>query len=487
MNNLYRITLDSTQTLLATEDFTETFSSVEELAKKITEPAIVVIDGINMSDCYETRVLKIVCDFRKSDMFYACPLYFTKSIGELDYCADGIENSKTEILAAGNIIIDRLNLLSVEKNAASSDLRLLTFLFARGEEYLLKPQLLPSSPWVYRYMTAALLGRFCNEIHATFRSNCFDGDKSIHKDESSVQWLNYLLNHGLLVEKQLVDRVRYCPFCLTGNLNYIDICPLCGSIDFSKQKMIHCFTCANVAAEEEFQRGYQLVCPRCKSTLRHIGVDYDRPLESYQCNDCHGKFIEPEVKASCLNCQAKSSAEDLIARPIYTYAISPKGIRAAQLGDVNLEIALFDDKRNVLPLYFYQMIDWMLQMKQRYQDSDFTLICIKILSAKDLSEVAYLPKTNDVISELSMRVRELVRNTDITTNSSKSVSWVMLPRTNKEGGEILAARIENLAQMVSTETNSQIRIAVKCFSIPTEQAQQVPIAEKLLAEYEAEF
>ena len=126
-------------------------------------------------------------------------------------------------------------------------------------------------------------------------------------------------------------------------------------------------------------------------------------------------------------------------------------------------------------------------MKQRYQDAEFTLICIKIISAKDLGEVAYLPKANDVIAELSVRVRELVRNTDITTNTSKNVSWVMLPRTNTEGGEILAARIENLAQMVSTETNSQIRVAVKCFSIPTEQAQQVPIAEKLLTEYEAGF
>lgn len=487
MNKLYRITLDATKTLLATEDFVQTFHSVEELTKNITEPVIVVVDGINIADCYEAKILKLVCNFRKSKLLYACPLYFTTSVGELDYCSDGIENSKSEILAQGNVILDRLNLLSIEKNSASSDLRLLTFLFARGEEYLLKPQLLPSSPWLYQYMTAALLGRFCNELHRTLRSNCDENDKSNHKEESSVQWLNYLLNHGLLVEKQLVDRVRYCPYCMTGNLNFIDMCPLCGSINFSKHKMIHCFTCANVAPEEEFQKGYQLVCPRCKSTLRHIGVDYDRPLESYQCNDCHGKFIEPQIKASCLNCQEKSSAEDLIARPIYNYAISAKGMRAAQLGDVNLEIALFDDKRNVLPLYFYQMIDWMLQMKQRYQDAEFTLICIKIISAKDLDEVAYLPKANDVIAELSVRVRELVRNTDITTNTSKNVSWVMLPRTNTEGGEILAARIENLAQMVSTETNSQIRVAVKCFSIPTEQAQQVPIAEKLLTEYEAGF
>ena len=96
MNKLYRITLDATKTLLATEDFVQTFHSVEELTKNITEPVIVVVDGINIADCYEAKILKLVCNFRKSKLLYACPLYFTTSVGELDYCSDGIENSKVK-------------------------------------------------------------------------------------------------------------------------------------------------------------------------------------------------------------------------------------------------------------------------------------------------------------------------------------------------------------------------------------------------------
>ena len=63
MNKLYRITLDATKTLLATEDFVQTFHSVEELTKNITEPVIVVVDGINIADCYEAKILKLVCNF----------------------------------------------------------------------------------------------------------------------------------------------------------------------------------------------------------------------------------------------------------------------------------------------------------------------------------------------------------------------------------------------------------------------------------------
>ena len=68
MNKLYRITLDATKTLLATEDFVQTFHSVEELTKNITEPVIVVVDGINIADCYEAKILKDN-DYDKQSLF----------------------------------------------------------------------------------------------------------------------------------------------------------------------------------------------------------------------------------------------------------------------------------------------------------------------------------------------------------------------------------------------------------------------------------
>jgi GGDEF domain-containing protein len=268
-------------------------------------------------------------------------------------------------------------------------------------------------------------------------------------------------------------------------LNYIDSCPLCGSIDFSKRRMIHCFTCSHVAPEENFKSGMRFICPHCNTQLRHIGSDYDRPVEAYSCNYCGERFVEPDVKAACLKCRRKSPADELTVRQLYTYGLAEKGKRAALLGNIDLEFSLFDNHRNVLPQFFYQITDWLVQMKARYSDAEFTLLCIKIIGLEGANSTAGIERFQKLVDELAGRIRELVRLTDITTSTGANTFWVLLPRTNLSGGEILASRIAKLADMVALENSGHIDIRIKCFSIPEEYASRGAVAEMLLRNYEA--
>ncbi len=485
-NKIYRVELGG-ELIAQPEVVDGSYTSVNALLSEAAAPAIIILDGLNQEDNQNIKAAsEAVNQLRRSAICYAAPIYFTKSIGNLDACVDGVAKTREAIIPHASEIISRLGSISVETNAANDDLRLLTFLFSRGDGYALSPHPFSFSHWIYEYPAALLIGDFADTaMLAPNRFGPYTDKKTFSGKRGSAEWLISLCAQGLLVTAGLVDRIRLCPHCHTGTLNYIDTCPLCGSIDFSKKKMIHCFTCSHVAPEETFRKGMQFVCPRCNVTLRHIGSDYDRPLESYICNSCNEHFIEPEVKADCLHCRQKSDTEDLEVRQLYKYSLTAKGKKAVQLGILDLTFSLFDNNRNVLPIYFCQMTDWLLQMKARYSDADFSLLCIKIAGIETRESTAGMIRFRSLIDELATRIRELVRVTDITTTTGANTFWILLPRTNLKGGEILASRLEKLADMVSLNNDAKIKIIAKCFSIPAAYASRVPIAESLLGEYEA--
>lgn len=485
-NKIYRLAL-SGELIAPVDDLEGSYNSANAILDELEEPAIILIDGLGPEDDNSLKeAFDAVYQLRHSRVFYAAPIYFAKSMGNLNVFADGIGRTKEEFFLDASAIISVLENISIEKNAASDDLRLLTFLFCRGDAYSLSPLALAASPWIYEYPAAFLIGGFADTtLQTTLRFGSSTETSSLKAMlRSSAEWIATLGAQGLLVTKGLVDRIRMCPHCYTGHLNYIDSCPACGSIDFAKKKMIHCFTCAHVAPEEHFRNGMMFICPRCNVQLRHIGSDYDRPVEAHLCNSCGERFIEPNVKADCLTCRQKSATEDLIVKQLYSYGMTAKGKRAVLLGNIDFEFVLFDNNRNALPPYFYQVTDWLLQMRARYSDEEFSLLCIKLTGIEAVESVGGINQLRILIDELAIRIRELVRLTDITTSTGLNTFWVLLPRTNQKNGEILASRVEKLAEMVSLENGAKIKMLARCFSIPAEYANRGPVAEMLLGEYE---
>ncbi|MGE6098389.1 hypothetical protein [Aeromonas salmonicida] len=114
--------------------------------------------------------------------------------------------------------------------------------------------------------------------------------------------LPQLVSERLLQSEQLVDRVRLCNRCHSAHLNFVDVCPECAHIALEAKPAVHCFTCGHVDDQDAFMQQGALRCPKCVTTLRHIGVDYDRPLEKYLCLSCHARFMEAAVLARCHEC-----------------------------------------------------------------------------------------------------------------------------------------------------------------------------------------
>lgn len=351
------------------------------------------------------------------------PVFITAELPqEMSLLADGVTTTAAEAALRAERIRQRVEGLPDDKDA-DDERALLAYLHSRQVE--LVPVKAPCAPRYYRYPLAEA---FCTS------------------GPTADVLIAQLLHRGLLARATLVDRVRVCPQCAVAQVNYVDVCPTCNSIDMVKLPFLHCFTCGHVAPQEAFIAASGLRCPNCRTNLRHIGADYDRPLESYHCNACHASFIEPRIVARCMACDRVADPEDLEAHTVHSLVLSEKGRTAIRTGNVDDIYALLDELRYVSPQFFEQQLGWMLQMARRYPDEAFSVIGIRLHNVPELVMRLGRQTTHELLETFAGRLRQLVRTTDLATRTAEDTLWLLLPRTGAEGCAILHGRIVALGE-----------------------------------------
>lgn len=146
---------------------------------------------------------------------------------------------------------------------------------------------------------------------------------------------------GYAEKVKLVDRIHVCKECGDSHQLFIECCPKCNSSDIRQEPMIHHFRCANISPETTYFKDGQLVCPKCRRTLRHIGVDYDRPATIFSCG-CGNTFLHSNMKVHCTNCGNISSPEELTPIDVYEYRLTPAGISAFATNEAIFQIESTD-------------------------------------------------------------------------------------------------------------------------------------------------
>ena len=471
---IYRILLGE-ETAHSPDGKISDFQSARELLEKKPESGIVLIDGLKGKKTSDKlKVFWELVELRESVEFCCAPIYLSRTMQQVDILVDGISSNIEERLPEAASILERGKRISREKLLDNHNLRMLSYMYVRGEEYSLSPVCSPFSQWIYSYPEMALLLDSSTKASKILRPEDLSGLerlRSFRFDTEMMMALRavaFLEDHGYITRNLLVDRVRKCPKCKTGHLNYVDVCPNCGSIDFNKKLMIHCFICGHVAPDSDFRKNMSFVCPKCNTVLRHLGSDYDHPLESHECNNCGSKFIEPDVKADCLFCRTRTDPSDLTVVNVYSYKLSEKGSAAVRTGSMQMEIQLFDGQNNLKFSYFCNIIEWMREYRKRYADEVFTLIGLKFSNLYEVEDLLGEDLYKKIMDELIFRIRAMVRTTDITTSSAPDTFWILLPRTLFDNSTILAERIELLNDKLEIKSDKKIEITAKCFQIPTE-------------------
>lgn len=459
------------------------FDSVERLlAEAPPKNAAILFDGVNDLPNRGVGVLNALVQLRRTPEFYASPVFLSESMGWIDSFFDGVECVAEVLEGLADHICKRQENLKNVGYPEGTGLRVLTYLYVRGQGHRLVPEVSALLPGLWLYPIPMLLGDA-----PIGKGDCLDYRVWQDSAAEAMQLVKMLAKQEEIAADALKDRYRVCSNCGASNLNYIDLCPNCQDLNFRKAKMYHCFTCGTVAEEADFVKGVSLICPRCNAQLRQIGVDYDIPLESYTCDRCRHRFIEPLVKAKCMNCGQYHDPDDLLAQNVFTYSLTQKGVKAVLSGQIVLQIDLFDGPKNVIPEFFNSMIDWLLLIRQRYKEAEFALIGLWLADTAELEETFGTQKLVEMFVEISNRMKALLRTTDLTMRGDGNIYWILLPYTRQEGAETLRGRLIEQSKLISLPMNIPNPLRARTFELPLEYAAKTPIAKSVIADLTTEI
>lgn len=300
--------------------------------------------------------------------------------------------------------------------------------------------------------------------------------------EGSASWTLQLAAHqGWIQSGELVDRIRQCTHCSSGHLNYVDVCPECDSLSIERQHALHCFVCGHVGPQENFTKDRGLLCPNCLSRLRHIGSDYDRPMENFGCRSCQAFFVDANVEARCLDCGQSCEPADLKVREIFHYSLTEAGRLRCRQGmlDRSVDIDSHFQLSGMLPQSaFTSLLDWTLDIVRRYKRSTVSLVGIRLGNFQETLDSLGESKGYALLDAVVKRLVEIIRDTDRCMRSSEDAIWILLPETDVKGAKRV---VERLAVLMEEFQRAQVEVDIKITSFTApEDAREGESAELLL-------
>jgi len=295
--------------------------------------------------------------------------------------------------------------------------------------------------------------------------------------------LNFLKSLKIM-ESYIENKTSLCPFCEHYNLIFREVCPACGSVKIKLVEFIHHYSCGYIGPITEFIKGDKLVCPKCHEELKHIGVDYDKPLEKYLCEDCGSRFLEPDVDVLCANCKKKTTPEDVKSEFIHAFSLTPFGKVVSFEG--NLPINVFEEITSALGVVnisvFTFILEKFLAITQRY-GRPFCVLKIEFQLPTEL--ISELPlRVRTFIKDLIKIIKDNLRNADIVSASENKYIFAILPETPPSGGERvkerLSSQIERLLEKNKLASLINYSIKVVCITEDSMYSTPQEIIDKLI-------
>jgi hypothetical protein len=331
--------------------------------------------------------------------------------------------------------------------------------FLQLNPFVNKEYQLLSYLWLHSYTLVPLSTPKENHLYTYPLLNCW----KIEPFEVN-QFLSTIERKHWLEKEQHVNRIRHCSSCHSGHLNYVDTCPSCNNIDIALQASLHCFNCGHVGTQSNFKKLDTLACPNCLMTLRHIGVDYDRPLENQHCNSCDNLFVDADVQAQCLDCHSKHAIDDLIINNPYTYKLSTFGKQLVRTGNTGLIATLFTNE--LLPfLQFSQIINWQnklaIRHEQTHQILAFELINFEKV-IRDIGDSDAFAK----IDAIRNKIRSSLRDTDLYSVFTPNSALMLFPDTDTQGIKIVLDKLKAIQQL---QADYKIEFSIKQLSLPNKE------------------
>ncbi|MBB71763.1 MAG: hypothetical protein CMF50_05140 [Legionellales bacterium] len=276
-----------------------------------------------------------------------------------------------------------------------------------------------------------------------------------HEADDSWIWLTELMQQKLLSAITHVDQLFCCTYCSSAHLKFTEHCPSCNTFNIQSTDFLHCFTCGNIAPQDEFMQDDKLVCHKCNSSLRYIGDDYDRPLESGLCLECGELYMDSSLRVTCMHCEKKFTPDRLSNKKIFELKLTDEGRKKIQFNTVNETVPVVDSSNFTSEDFFFATLDWLINIQKSHQTEKFCILgtYLPLLSENDLS-LGY-----DLVQELKL----ILRKYDVIARLNQDYIWIILPKTAKENATHVMQRIQSFISSIDTEDTSSDVIKYKLF------------------------
>jgi hypothetical protein len=282
------------------------------------------------------------------------------------------------------------------------------------------------------------------------------------------------------------DRVYLCSNCKGGHLSFREICPKCDSANIISEDLVHHFPCGYIGPISDFRNKVDtaLSCSKCSKSLRHIGVDYDKPSVINHCQNCNQVFQDYLVKAKCFQCKTDTDVQFLVSKNINVYKLTKKGRNAAIGGIYTSDYALNNDIEGTIDFKTFSV---MMHYEQERMKSNPTLtsnlFVIYFDNIFDLYRLIKKSKEKSLLIEFATIIRNDISSADFICINNPSVFSVCLNDIELEKAKIIAATIiDKIKLLVKNnferfELNAQFEISNLSKEISFEKQIQTIIKE----------
>ncbi len=272
--------------------------------------------------------------------------------------------------------------------------------------------------------------------------------------------------HILEVEA-IQDRLRACDCCGSAHLSHVDVCPSCASIDIGSARLLHCFTCGHVAHQADFSIQQRLECPKCHVGLRHIGVDYDRPLEQTQCRKCKTLFVDADVRSQCMACGAASTPERLPVKVISSYRLTGTGVMLARQGDLAPVLSGLDTVDFLAPALFERLLAWQMEIARRHPKVHrFALVGLRVSNLEELASDIGRSGAATLVEGYCERLRAALRATDLYARSDEDQIWFLALLADEAGAQRLLSRVNELGNATRQSSGASLTVSTTVGIVP---------------------
>jgi len=120
-------------------------------------------------------------------------------------------------------------------------------------------------------------------------------------DETSIDVMETVARKGIF-EREFRERRFTCPNCNAYDLQFMMVCPRCGSPTTVRTAVIEHFGCGCTRPRKAFETNNGHRCPECREQLEVPGGDHACFENMHVCRDCEGQFDAREHRLLCDSC-----------------------------------------------------------------------------------------------------------------------------------------------------------------------------------------